>query len=874
MPRAADTNLRIAGHGVTRVCSLPASVLERLRSRTLTDLADELRSLDEHWARSAPAAAAALTALVPVIVDRRRRASVLALRRRLNRALPVEGADISRALDHGVEPPWLQELTSLADRRSVLRERFVAVYDESWADERQALAELGGLHEIRASAQLTSDGLLRNIDRYRAEVDAGRGHDKRSRTTEATLVNLISRSALKPSPFGQLVHVRPVEILTETPAPQPADLAVAPIVHSVCRLPRQLVEWVHRSVAAHPMSREQTVLRRAPVVALSAEVGSFFVRGRDGTNQPAARERIVRVRRGAVLDVILAEPEGAPISETVLRRRVEEFDDGPDVLDQLIDDDVLARDLGIDEQDPDPMSTLVERLTPEAPAELREPLTALLHAEKTFGRGTPEDRVRLLKDIQRRTTEVALACRVAEPPLSVARTLIYDDGVVTRPLVESAARWTPHSPALTALHRLVPLFDDDAHVRAIVAEVVTELFGSGPHRLLPLYTALSAPKARAALGTRLLDLSAPVPTALRAIQDRVLAEAPYDTDADEVTIGIERLTALSEQAPSWVSSWPRVSWNLQRGSVMGRERLVVNAGAIGYGRAMSRFLTSFAAAEPTSARIVESMRAELTAEDDPASPLTDLAGVLGINGNVHPALLPRHLGYPCGTSGGWSGDRVSLEDCWVRTNDGTLELWQGRDGRRLRLIPLNFLLNDLAPQLYRFLGFFAMGSLANFSWWDRVDQRRPDRAGIRRYPRVRVGDVILDRRTWKIPRTELPDQTGPDRARSHLEIRRWQHANGLPDQVFYRQLTLPDPMVPMDVGENGVPSGPVRFPTAAERKPVLLDFTSVTGVAAWQRALRKVHADMTFQECLPLPAESPTEHVNEYVVETIGGRHV
>lgn len=869
-----SVEIQLAGYGVVRVCALPASVLAGLGSPKLAELVDELAELDHAWRAAAPRLAEQLTDLVPLVADRKRRSMVLGLRRRLHRADSLTPAEITALVaavtDHScVDAAALGEL---AGQREELRHRLDAEYEAAWSAEQRLLAQLAAERVIRASAQLTADGLLHNVDRYVAAVGAGAARDKRSRTTETTVVNLVTRSALKPSPFGQLVHTRPLRL-------GGAGVNTPTRPGSVCRLPRQLVSWVERTVAAHPALRGRVVLRRAPVVSLSPQAVSFLVRGRDGTAEPPARERILKVSRDAVSDTLLESPADHPMTEDDVLRRCAERDPAGRAahagrLAELSRTGVVADDLGVGEQAADPLGALVDLLPPDCPPALRDGLTSLRDIEAEFGSAPPERRVTLLAEVRAGVAGLAELCGVGLPPLELARTLVYEDVVDPRPLVEPPDRWAPHRDTLGLLHRLVPLFDDDAHVRAIVADVVQSLFGPGPHRLLPLYTALSSAKAKAVLAERLIDLDGPVPRALRQAQGRVLAEA--EPLGEEISLDPDRLRAMAGQAPRWVSRWPRVSWHIQRCPAGGRDSLVVNAGAIGFGRTISRFCAGYSAAGPDGVRFTDAVRGELA--DPPDSPVVsvDLAAVLGINGNVHPPLLGEYLRYPCGTAGGWPGTGISIEDCWATVDDGRLVLTAGRTGPRLRLVPLNFLLNDLAPQFYRFLSFFALGALANFAWWDRVDQRQDSRRGVRRYPRIRIGGVVVARRTWKVPTEHLPEGSATDGLAGYRAIRRWQHELDLPDLVFSRLFTLPDPLVPLDPAERERKARSLaRFPSSAERKPVLVDFTSVTSVRAWQRSLRRADDDLTIQECLPLPGSeaadgSGVQHTREFVLETVG----
>ncbi|WP_161981700.1 lantibiotic dehydratase [Streptomyces sp. TM32] len=874
--------IRYAGYGVVRVCSQPVDVVAQLSSREVARLCDELRELRRDWQDRAPRVAEELTSLVPELADREQRRAVLALRRRLHRAADVPAAALD-ALDlpGGAGVGGAAELRALAAARDDLTARWEDAYEAALRTEQKVLASAALDRSLRAGAQLSADGLLHNMDRYAAAVADGTAHGKRDRMTESTVLNLLTRSALKPSPFGQLVRTRPV-LLQDAVADVPSTELDADAQVSVCRLPRQLVSWVERSLADHPTFRSAAVLRRAPVVGSSSEGVVFLLRGRDGTHEPAAKERLVRVPSSAVVTELLALSADLAVPERDVRARCAAL---PDVdpaaahtaLDTLIEQGVLARDLGVGDQHPHPVARLVALLPQDCDAGLRECVDRMAAAESAFETAGLERREEFIAQIKRQVAEVAERCGVATPPIDAARTLLYEDTVVATPRTEPADRWQRHLPALSHWHRLLPLFDDAAHVRAIVADVVRTRFGPGPHRLLTLFAALSSAKVQLLLTQRLTDVSAPLPTQLRTLQDAVYELARPD-DGAEAVIDPRRAAELAEGLPPWIPRWSRASWSVQHDASPDGGLLVVNGGSIGFGRAISRFLPSYAAVGDGG--FGELVRAEIAQDDRASAPLTDLSAVLGINANVHSPLLGSYLRYPCATPEEWGGDPgVSLEECWVEFDEGTgrLLLRRGKDGPPLRLVMLNFLLNELAPRFYQFLNFFGAGSLANLAWWDRVDQRRGDPHTVRHYPRVRSGSLVLARRTWKVPADRLPDVATGNGADAFAEVRRWQESLGLPDRVFYRGFTLPDPLVPTSEEEQHTWARTLaRFPTSAERKPTFLDFTSVTSVRAWRRALRRCQGDLTFQECLPTVGDDGAQGhrerlTEEFIIETTEG---
>jgi hypothetical protein len=499
---------------------------------------DEADALNAQWHAESRRVAEALTLVVPRLTDRGQRGRTLDIRRLLHRGAELTDAHLAHLAhlaalpDTGGELDGLPRLRALLINRTEVTRELAEAYEQARRAEQVVLAELGLRPEILMSAQLTGANVAQNIRRFARDVATGQAGDKRSRTTEATLVNLVSRSALKPSPFGQLVHTRPVLLTddTETDVADPPAVSEPGPLRSVCRLPRQLVDWVERTLCRHPDSRHAVVLRRAPIVARTKGGVALLVRGRDGTDQPAGAERVVRAAEDDLLAVVLDLPADQPVSMSELRERcAERFDASSAALqagvEELVTSGVLAWDLGVGEQEFAPMLQLTRLLPPDGDPRLRGAVGRLSDIEAGFGTMGPEQREAALAEVRRCVAELAELCDAPLPPLEAARSLIYEDLVTTRPRAESRADWQRHLPALATLHDLVPLFDDDAHVRAIVADVVRQTFGPGPHRLLPLYSALSTPKMRALLMRRLRELSAPVPMELRRLQDAVLGQA-------------------------------------------------------------------------------------------------------------------------------------------------------------------------------------------------------------------------------------------------------------------------------------------------------------------------------------------------------------
>jgi hypothetical protein len=128
------------------------------------------------------------------------------------------------------------------------------------------------------------------------------------------------------------------------------------------------------------------------------------------------------------------------------------------------------------------------------------------------------------------------------------------------------------------------------------------------------------------------------------------------------------------------------------------------------------------------------------------------------------------------------------------------------------------------------------------------------RQGVTARPRVRLGSLVLSRRSWHLRAADLPHR-GPD-GNDHewfLGWRRWWRAHGLPEQVFAT-------VHPADGG--GRPP-----------KPQYLDGSSYLSLAAFAGMVKTGDDDVVLREMLPREDQlqlrsAEGEHVAEFTVQT------
>jgi hypothetical protein len=256
---------------------------------------------------------------------------------------------------------------------------------------------------------------------------------------------------------------------------------------------------------------------------------------------------------------------------------------------------------------------------------------------------------------------------------------------------------------------------------------------------------------------------------------------------------------------------------------------------------------------------------------------------MGLNFNLHPRLTPYELVYPGSVARPGATGVLNLTDIAVRADPARrrLVLVSRHDGEPLDLVPLNFLYPAAAPLLYRFLCGFAPTRTYRGGLWEQIDRGRPASAPAHR-PRVQLGDLVLDRRSWRVPIADLPDMDGLERqdVGALAGFDRWRRARGLPRTGFFRILAPPPP-----AGERDLLSETRRWAlearTARLHKPHFLDTRNPFLLYVLAKQARACPDGTLFvQECLPAVEDyaagrGPTG-AEEFFVEhdVIGGDRV
>ncbi|WP_433687799.1 lantibiotic dehydratase [Micromonospora carbonacea] len=828
----APTGVRVGPVMVRRRCRMGPQLLRDLTDERVWAAAARTTEAEDACCSRGAAAADVIGAFVPLAAPAERRRLLRARRDAYNgRALTTLAEDM---LDVGAVAAYERARSELDRRRAELRTALEELDHTTRATIHDRLTE----PDFAASVELSVPGLLAEIRR------SGRRHrpgSARERRRLLTVFRLLQRAATKPSPFARLAEAA---LLVAGAGRRPPDRHV--------RVDRRTLDWVQhwvRGPGLRSVAPDQVWVTTNPTVTV---------------DEPAPG-RVSWLMTGGPADDLRSA--ACPDQLAHLLRRLR----SPHRLCDLSPDGTVPHQLSALLR-----SGLLEvGLRP--PGHGRQVLDGVLSAlPATTDGGTGELRaaLRLLRDIEADPSPAPGAltapARVGLDRLAAAcgvSTGGADRLLVTEDLVRVVDEPAPplDQEVLADLGRvqlIAPLLAPELPFQLAGMLCFRERFGTGSVPLLTAYRWF-VESGRAAADTMIAESTHPLlrrALGLRAdLTDRLRTLVARAPQADEVRLDGAELDRVAAALPDELPDWSCAAWPVQ----LAGDRIVLNGLGCGYGRFAARIAAGLVDAPVGLLR--EWAGAADVAEPDALA--VDVTARFGATANERPRLLPYSLAFPGHALECDPEARIDPGDCTVRVDEerGRLLLHSpALPGRALLPVPQNATLTALAPPFFRWLRRLGPATGSTLAFWDHVDgSLGADAPGLRHYPRLVLGRLVLARRTWKVPQAALPGGAGDDAARM-VAWHRWCAETGVPRRSFVRAVTLPDPW---DVVRGRASSewvGQARSRSGgAVRKPVYVDLAQPK---CWPEGIAAV---LTFAEPLPDPAApDPGTHTTEYVIET------
>ena len=889
-PLARPFMLRLAGLPVEAVHPLRAEPAAAWAEEVL-DAEDSLRDLGRRLSEP-------LAAVVGANEDERMRREVLRIRRAVfnNRRPQDPAAALALAAAVGGEAGGL--LTAWLGDRIRLEEllaRGPRLVAEQLDAGRAALKSLAADERLRKGLLLASAALDGQLDGYlRAGPDGLPA--KRRRKIERSLLAYLYRTACKTSPFSTFTGVALGAFRAEAEA-RGGRIEIAEEWTSHPRLNVVVLWRLAQVIADAPERRGDLPVALASGWDLDDERVRYVRRsmtpGDDAAavSFDAAQDRLFYLRRRGVLDSMLALFEARPV---IRHRELLEWlgtEHGADPADA---ERYLAALMQLGMVQMPGLQPAVHSADP-----LREFQGALRAVDRPWAdkaadrlAGTarcvagyaaaPLARRRELLGELRAELQAFLGSLDA-PEATLPRTLLYEDTRAARAEVAAdPALWRDLAlPPLTSLGRILPAFDVSLPQRLTLRGFFLARYGHGGRcddvlklvhdfheDIFDQYLTFTAQRPATEDGKGYAAeenwLGLPQVTALDRARARFVAAmneawekaAP---EAGEIRLEETAIDAVAAELAPLEQGFDPHSHFLQLADRAGDPLVVLNGSFGGLSFPFTRFTHCFDDGEGPD--LSGQLREQLRQAQPPGAVFAEVtAGSATTNLNLHGRLTEYQILCPGETTNAPPRAHIHLDDLYVEHDPAQdrLVVRSRRLGREVIPIYLGYLVPMVLPEIPRTLLLLSPTSKATVRLWTGVPAG-PATGGVTTRPRVRLGALVLGRRSWTVPAAALPAFAPADGDMERfLGWRRWRRAHRVPVRVFARVYKEP-------ASSTGWGGG---------SKPHYVDFDSPLSLGALEGLLGEGADRVVLEEMLPAEDDLHVRtgrgrHVAELAVETI-----
>jgi hypothetical protein len=730
---------------------------------------------------------------------------------------------------------------------------------------RKTLARVALGEDFRRGVQLSGPDVLREVTAYAADPFDPARKPSRRRRAERTITSYAYRIVFKPSPFGSFTEIgaRPWSGGREDGGGEDGGRVTS------CRLSVGLLAWMADRVTAIDGAEEIVRVRINNTLVRGDGRARFLRRPLDGAADAGGADRVVDARDTALVGVLVDALSGGPLSERELRDRLAAagVPDPADTIRVLAKAGLCHRGFGMPDQTvrgAEEAARLLRGLHTDQARWCAEQFDRAQAVEDAYPAASAEQRTGLLAELREVVHALAAEVGCPPPPDEALRAAMYEDVGTRAP----ARTWRPDAVQplgedIALVQRVLPVLDEGTIEKLGLFRFCVDRFGGADTHILDVYRAFSA-LAPTEAGAVMSGVGDDAAVEVRALRAEVLAWLGELAASDTAEIHLDRavLRAFAEAAPASAAPWRSTALRVQ----FDGDLVVVNGATTGHGVFFSRYCDLLEPDSPAD----WSLRAALEEHIRATTPgQTDITAALGLNFNLHPRLTPRELVYPGSVARPGARGTLTLADLVVRPDHASrrLTLVSAVDGAPIDLVPLNFLHPAAAPGLYRFLCAFAPARTYRGGLWEQLDRADRTRAALAR-PRVRLGRLVLDRRSWRFDLAALPALSGLENhdLTAVAAFERWRTAAGLPRHGFFRvvaaRATSPD-------GERDLLAETRQWALEARsarlHKPHYLDTRNPFLLAVLARQIRETERGwLVVQECLPAPGGAAAE---EFFIE-------
>jgi len=881
-----------------RVAGLPIEVVGDLRCAETAAWAEQLLRSEDELRDQGNRLSDRLGLLIGAREDGGVRRALLGLRRAVfNGRIPANAgaaADLVNRLDPAVGAALEQWL-----RARGRHDEMLAAGPDLLAGEidrtRDHLRRLLDEEVLRSGLLLASPALDAQLDGF-AAGDA-RTPDKRRRKVERTVLAYLYRTACKTSPFSSFTAVALGEVTAE-PDPAGWDVVIAPGRTGHPQLNVIVLQRLAELILADPERRRDLMVSPASGWGREDDRVRFVRRSLTaGANDSAVTfdavsDQLFFLRRSGALERMLGLFDHRPamryreLIDWLIAAEQATYEVSERYLGALLSLGMLqVPSLSVDVHSTDPLRDFCGSLF-DIGAGWATQLAQTLQSAVSCIDGYPVADVAGRREALR---TIARIMRLAEREITpdpdaesvLPQTMLYEDVRSDTAVTRDEHAWHQLAvPPLRSLEQILPTFDITLPQKLTLKGFFLARHGRGGRcdDLLKLvhefHEDFFDEYLKATAGRRHFDetadyepeldwLGLPDIAALDAARRAFVTQIRRIWDdrggADEIVLTESAINDVADRLPPAPDGVIAQSHFLQLSRRGDRSLLVHNGSYAGLSFAFSRFTPCFDRdADPAGEQLAARLRRSNRQLQPPGVVFAEITGGPATsNLNLHGRLTDYEIVGP-GESGSMPAEfQIPLDDLFLEHDPAVDRLVLRSRRLACQVIPvyLGYLVPQVLPAIPRTLILLSPTSMPAINVWGGVPEG-PAAGGVTSRPRVRLGDLVLSRRSWTVRAADLPARGMQTTSSAwFLQWHRWRHQHGLPARVFATR-----------VGARPTPGG--------RSKPQFVDFDSYLSLTALDALLTDPDLRLRFAEMLPGTGELHVHsdrgaHVAELVVETL-----
>ncbi|MFN6910872.1 lantibiotic dehydratase [Bacillus velezensis] len=453
----------------------------------------------------------------------------------------------------------------------------------------------------------------------------------------------------------------------------------------------------------------------------------------------------------------------------------------------------------------------------------------------------------------------------------IVNNILYEDSIILNEAKESKSEWDPVLKSIKLLQKISPLFDVRFRYQSAVADLFVKKYGHNGvcdnieeflHQLTPLfneYIKTINPGYDPEFGKDLNHIQKVNELKIMFFEEFITKSK----DGKDVFISEDDINRYYDNIPKeFKSRTISHSFFLQKFKSKHSDLAVLNQVYLGYTEFFSRFLSYY------SPEIYKELKKHLGESIFGSDGTTvEISSSPGFNANLHPEMgeyelkmLSYHLARD-------TNKQININDLILFFDKNTKRVvFKHKKIGKIYPFYIGYLTPFYLPKLQKHLiHLFQSGFIGlPFHTYNELNLKDTEEEDIRKYGRIIIDNLILQRKKWIIPRKYIISIQNISDDEYFFRIQNWANENGIPTKFFFRMIPTNFKKIDSNAQNDKQNSDEESF------KPLYMDL----GNPLFCKMFRKVTSNSKYgihiEEALPdisSPESEKENFVNEYIIE-------